>query len=378
MSIEKSLSFLLLVGAVAGGCAAPVEADDTGEVASSDDEIRANTTLALRDSYGLRIELYNEIKSWGAYLKRASVRRGSRSFEVICNSVTVTAAPSATSTSLRCWKDGSRSSERLEFVVAKSGTDLRLESVTLKGRELAGDASTISGARPVPFALRTLRASASPVENPFIAGETLEKALAPLVGAAVWDKQTARATSVGGVTFSISEKFLAYGRVRDDRGAELAASLWFSLLVDADSVASGFADDATLAERARNVLPKAPSCVDGVAVDSAKTAIVNAFPSPLAEPAHGLSTKVDLGDLPAPVRTAANRASSQIRARRFAGTDYRARVTGIYAVHRSCADRTIVAYVVRGSGSGEPDYSDGIDIGIDLAGARIYEEVLDN
>jgi hypothetical protein len=86
-----------------------------------------------------------------------------------------------------------------------------------------------------------------------------------------------------------------------------------------------------------------------------------------------LTKRITVGEAPEAVRGALTKASEQIKARRFAGTDYVAWVEGIYVVYASPAKDRVVAYVVHGLGSGEPDYNDGLVIGFDGEGRRIYE-----
>ncbi|MDX2091365.1 MAG: hypothetical protein SFX73_26130 [Kofleriaceae bacterium] len=91
-----------------------------------------------------------------------------------------------------------------------------------------------------------------------------------------------------------------------------------------------------------------------------------------ADPA--LTKEVQLADMPATVRAEAQRATDEIENRTFEGTDYSAGVVGYYGVYRSATDHTIVAWVVYGTGSGEPDYHDSMIIGIAPDGERVYDE----
>jgi hypothetical protein len=86
---------------------------------------------------------------------------------------------------------------------------------------------------------------------------------------------------------------------------------------------------------------------------------------------------VAVEDLTGELRAAVAAAVTEIEERSFAGTDYTAEVEGIYAIHRSSSDATIVAYAVLGYGSGEPDYSDAVLIGLSPSGARVYSDELD-
>lgn len=91
---------------------------------------------------------------------------------------------------------------------------------------------------------------------------------------------------------------------------------------------------------------------------------------PLEGANPSLTAEVSFESLPAAVRPAAQNAIDEIEGLSFPA--YEAGVVGIYAVYRSESDHTIVAYVVYGAGSGEPDYHDGMVIGINPAGTRIY------
>lgn len=88
-----------------------------------------------------------------------------------------------------------------------------------------------------------------------------------------------------------------------------------------------------------------------------------------------LGKTVELADMPAAVRAAAERATEEIRNRSFPDSDYSADVDSYAAVYRSAADPTIVAYVVLGYGSGEPDYEERIVVGLSLTGDVVYDEV---
>lgn len=101
--------------------------------------------------------------------------------------------------------------------------------------------------------------------------------------------------------------------------------------------------------------------------------VIDAAVSPLDGANPALTKAITLSEAPLAVRAALVAASKEIKARTFEGTDYEAWVEGVYVVYASPAKDRVVAYVVHGLGSGEPDYNDGLVIGFDLSGRRIYD-----
>lgn len=85
-----------------------------------------------------------------------------------------------------------------------------------------------------------------------------------------------------------------------------------------------------------------------------------------------VAAPVAVDDVPADARPGVKAAVSEIEARSFPNSDYEADVEGVYEVFRSEDDDTVLAYAVLGYGSGEPDYSDAILIGIGRDGAEVF------
>jgi hypothetical protein len=113
----------------------------------------------------------------------------------------------------------------------------------------------------------------------------------------------------------------------------------------------------------------APTCSDP---NDLECLVGNAI-EPLGEPDLRLCKKVTLEEMPSSVRATAKDVATEIEAREFEGTDYQAEIQGYYAIYQSESDHTIVGYAVWGTGTGEPDYMDGIVVGIDLDGNRVCE-----
>jgi hypothetical protein len=95
------------------------------------------------------------------------------------------------------------------------------------------------------------------------------------------------------------------------------------------------------------------------------------------EPVPGLSKEVKLSQIPQPARDALRTAGEAYAGKTFEGTDFAADVTGYYAVFKSATDKTVVAYALTGSGSGEPDYSEATVVAVNLAGKTIVDETTD-
>lgn len=100
---------------------------------------------------------------------------------------------------------------------------------------------------------------------------------------------------------------------------------------------------------------------------------IDAAISPLGGANPARSESISLEEVPRAVRSALEDAAQEIRARSFDGTDYTAELEGYYVIYDSPAKTRVVAYVAYGTGSGEPDYHDGVIIGFDARGTRIYD-----
>lgn len=90
-----------------------------------------------------------------------------------------------------------------------------------------------------------------------------------------------------------------------------------------------------------------------------------------------VTNKISVDILNGEIRLAVSKAIESITTRHFPGTDYKARVDGVYEIYRSSTDHEIIAYGVLGYGYGEPDYQDVILIGLDLTG-RLTLTIEDN
>ncbi|MDX2015672.1 MAG: hypothetical protein SFW67_36095 [Myxococcaceae bacterium] len=95
------------------------------------------------------------------------------------------------------------------------------------------------------------------------------------------------------------------------------------------------------------------------------------------EPVRGLSKEVKLSEIPQPARDAIRKAGEAYANKSFGGTDFSADVNGYFAVYTSATDKTVVAYAMTGSGSGEPDYSEATVVAVNLAGKTIVDETTD-
>lgn len=351
-----------------------------GDPGASEDELGRRTGLSLREEGpgGLRIDVGSEVKrtSLEASLKRVRARRGDVAFDAYCG-IRTTLEAGGSETVLACTKYTSEVSARqkLDFQIVKRGEAFTLEGVTLVGGHLTREHDALTGGAAGPVALEVHRSTASPADNPFVAVAKAEAAFAPLLGTTAWSESAGAEKAIERVELRVDEYFFVSGTLglAGVRHAPLFER--FSLLKIDWRLGEGFADDATVAERAQVSLPKPPRCEEAGPAGSTTNpvpSIQNAV-SPLGGPTFGLAHEIAMGELPAPVVREARKAAEEIRARRFEGTDYIADVAGIYAIQASCDDPTIVAYVVYGTGSGEPDYHDGIVIGIDLRGARVFE-----
>jgi hypothetical protein len=111
--------------------------------------------------------------------------------------------------------------------------------------------------------------------------------------------------------------------------------------------------------------------------DRVATASVEAALPISEDPVAGLSKEVKLSQIPQPARDALRKAGEAYASKTFDGTDFSADVSGYYAVFKSATDKTIVAYGLKGWGSGEPDYNEATVVAVNLAGKIIVDETTD-
>lgn len=100
--------------------------------------------------------------------------------------------------------------------------------------------------------------------------------------------------------------------------------------------------------------------------------LVGGAVDPLDGPNDRKTRPIDVAELPDAVREPMRAAMREIEVRTMEGTEYTATVVGVFAVFASAGDPTVVAYAVWGSGIDE-DYQDGIVVGFDLEGHRVFE-----
>jgi hypothetical protein len=86
-----------------------------------------------------------------------------------------------------------------------------------------------------------------------------------------------------------------------------------------------------------------------------------------------VTKKILVSSLDGRIKEAVSKAVDKIIDRNFPGTDYQARIGGVYEIYRSSTDLEVIAYGVLGYGYGEPDYQDTILIGLDLKGTFSFE-----
>lgn len=88
-----------------------------------------------------------------------------------------------------------------------------------------------------------------------------------------------------------------------------------------------------------------------------------------------LTNAITIQRVPAGIRSKVQAAVREVDSRSFPGTDYSSETQAIYEVFLTRAKDRVVAYVVYGRGTGEPDYQDTMVIGFDLDGRRVIDEV---
>jgi hypothetical protein len=87
------------------------------------------------------------------------------------------------------------------------------------------------------------------------------------------------------------------------------------------------------------------------------------------DPAADVTREIAIEDVSASAKTGVDQAVEEIEGRTFEGTDYSAWVNSIYEVRApENQGGALVGYLVSGGGSGEPDYVDMVNLGVDLQG----------
>ncbi len=369
-----ALSTALISCLAAVGCSADVES----ELGAAADELASRSRgIELEDASGLKLHLRHSLASASSALKslerRVTVTRGGESFSASCG-VGGRVSASVDETTVRCTKFTSAVDERqsLEFsLVARAGS-YSLEGVKLRGAELRDDEATLTGGAGGAVKLAVKYQSTDAKKNPFAAAERVRDALVPLIGKDAFAARENKTRKVRAFEYSLDEYLAATANLQFTVGRN-DGYVAVNLLSETFDATSSLVAPSKLAEDVEKALPSQPVCKDGAPTGgSAEKAIQNAL-SPLGGPELGLSHEVEVSAVPAAVRTKMQRVMREIRARSF-GTDYSADVAGAYAVHRSCADDSVVGYAVWGTGSGEPDYHDGIVVGWDTAGNEVVNE----
>lgn len=100
--------------------------------------------------------------------------------------------------------------------------------------------------------------------------------------------------------------------------------------------------------------------------------LVAAAVDPLGGANPQRARSLDVTELPDVVREPVLGAMREIEARTMEGSAYVARVVGVFAVLAAAGDPTVVAYAVLGQGI-DDDYQDGVVVGFDLEGHRVYQ-----
>jgi hypothetical protein len=373
-----SASTLALAACSGAPDAEPADVASEQELARASGIVLAGTNDAAL-KIGLEMKLDREIAdSWEPYLKHAVVaRRGAGSFDCYCG---VGGKLDATTDEVRvsCTKYNRDQRQQLDFDVVSRGGSFRLENVRMEGgRQLQRELDVLTGgARQSYYPLTQTSASSDPLKNPFAGPKSIVASLRPLVGANAYSEASSRDRAIVGFEYHMDEYYNVGGTVSFDRGARDVGSFSFSMVTTQYAASSGFVSPGRLAFRAKSSMPKAPQCAMAGKAGSAQNpvpSITNAF-SPLGGASFGLAHEIKMGDAPAAVQAEMRRATTEIQRRGFPGSDYSADVAGYFAIHASCTDSTVVGYVVWGTGSGEPDYHDGVVIGIDVGGKRVHEE----
>jgi len=316
---------------------------------------------------------------WNAYLPHAYVtRKGEKAFNCYCNldGAISTAEHAAT---LHCTKYGPdvADDQTLDFDVSMHNGDFSLEHVVLEGNALAAQLQTLTGGHTrSSWALTAKKDPSDPLANPFAAARVVESVLTTLIGTSVYSEAMQKDRPIFRFEYGMSEYFVIGGSAYFTANGTDNNIFGFSPLVEDYHPEKGLVSTATLKQRAIAGFTTAPTCTTSGPAGSVTNpgpSIDNAI-SPLGGPSFGLSDEVELSKVPSVVVAELEKGAAEIEARSFEGTDYSASVNGYYAIHRSCSDSTIVAYVVWGGGAGEPDYQDGVVIGVNLQGKRIYEQ----
>lgn len=381
---------LVPVLATLGGCvgdgAGSQDGFDTEATADGKADGFGSGGIGLKGSTGntkLTIAITKELDpdengGWDARLTHAFVKRqGVGSFDCYCSASGEIGANGASST-VSCTKYNKNQDHNLDFEVSLKDGQYRLQNVARSStKALTKEYKVLVGSSTKSWwKLNKTFASEALDENPFAAPGLAADLLAPHLGAKAYDESTQTEQPIVGFSYRVDEYFGVSGEVKF-KADEYGTSYDFTLLNERYELSSGFAALDVLAARVVEALPTAPVCQEDGPIGSATNpvpSIINAFLSPLSGPSFGLSHEVTLAQVPTAAKSAVQTAMNEIDNRSFEGSDYEASVWGIYAIHRSCANSSIVAYVVYGGGAGEPDYHDAIVIGIDLTGKRVHDE----
>jgi hypothetical protein len=367
---------LLFSSVAAIACSSPSEPEDGSESELS----RSRQGLELASSDGtLKVRVRYEIptdrdSTLRSFNRRVYVQRGGAKVDAHCSvKGELSERRSEIAYVCRKYTSGASDTQRVDFSIVKRGDDYSLEDVKLVGDDLHDAYETIAGDGANRQGLEVVRDSSDAKLNPFAAAARVVDALTPLLGREAYSETDEQSLPITKFSWSLSEYLDATGYIHfagDRRGGYTH----FSLVSGRFDAASRFRSSDAVAKSAEEGLPKAPACVDqGRPATTAKTAIERAF-TPLGGPTFGLATEIELRDVPAAVRSKMEAEGRRIEARAFEGTDYSAGVAGYYAIKPSCGSTTTIGYVVWGTGSGEPDYHDGIVIGFDTAGNIVAEE----
>jgi len=361
--------------------------EPTDVASTRDDAITAKSGIDLRGTGSdsdLKIAVkykvdHDKWSGWNAYLPHAYVtRKGNKAFNCYCNIGGAISVADHTAT-LSCTKFDAdvTDEESIDFEVAVHNGDFSLENVVLHGSKLAAELQTLTGGDPqASRALTAKKDPSDPLANPFAAARVTEDVLSSLVGTSVYSETMGKDRPILRFEYSMNEYFVIGGLAYFIANGIDNNAFGFSPLVEDYHPEKGLVSAETLKQRAMGGFTTAPKCETSGPIGSVANpgpSIDNAM-SPLGGPSFGLSDEVELSKVPSVVVAELEKGAAEIEARSFEGTDYSASVNGYYAIHRSCSDSTIVAYVVWGGGAGEPDYQDGVVIGVNLQGKRIYEQ----
>ncbi len=383
----------LMAASAAVACAPESEVGST-ELGAQDAAVSGTKKgLKLRgidDNTALKIDLGMEFGTdtgtggLHTHLTRAFVsRKGSKAFNAYCSiSAELRTDGSTTTASCKKYTDAVDFDQMLTFDVVLFDGFYGVNNVELHGDELKDEFDALSGGgiaanEPMEIPLEKKKSVHSLTSNPFEAPYVIFNALSPLFGKRAYSEDAGKESPMVGFRFDVNEYFDATVLVQLE-GQKVLTELTdrLSMLEEPRKFDSGFVSAEELAERAEDAVPRLVACDNGGpagTIEDPVPAIENSF-TPLSGPDSERAFEVvDLDLLPEAVREALQDAATEIEARSFDGTDYEAQVEGYYGVWASCAGAPVVAYVVWGVGAGEPDYHDGIVIGIDLNGNRVYE-----